>query len=227
LRWQRDRRQYLRRLREMAVRYPVSVLNYVVTSNHVHLLLWSEKAAAMASGMQFLSGAAAQDYNRRAGREGAFWSGRYRPTLIEPGFHLSRCFFYIELNMVRAGVVARPDEWIGGAHDELSGRRRRYRIIDQCRLLDCLECQTADQFREWYGNTIDGGAGGAYCREREPHWTEASAVGSKQWIEKLGGRLPQNSYAIESVSEGVGEAPGTYVLRTSRRRRESLLSTVL
>jgi len=87
--------------------------------------------------------------------------------------------------MVRAGVVARPDEWIGGARDELSGRRRRYRIIDQCRLLDCLECQTADHFREWYGNTI------------------------------------------ESVSEGVGEAPGSYVLRTSRRRRESLLSTVL
>lgn len=65
--------------------------------------------------MQFLSGTAAQDYNRRTGREGAIWSSRHRPTLIEPGLHLSRCFFYIDLNMVRAGVVSRPVEWVGGS----------------------------------------------------------------------------------------------------------------
>ena len=75
-RWQCDRRQYLRRLRAMTVRYPVSVLNFVVTSNHVHLLLWSERASSIASGMQFLSGVAAQDYNRRTGREGAVVTGR-------------------------------------------------------------------------------------------------------------------------------------------------------
>ena len=35
LRFKRDRRQYLQRLREAVARYPISVLNYMPTSNHV------------------------------------------------------------------------------------------------------------------------------------------------------------------------------------------------
>ena len=38
-----DRRNYLRRLRQMAETYPVSVLDYMVTCNHVHLLLWARR----------------------------------------------------------------------------------------------------------------------------------------------------------------------------------------
>ena len=56
-----------------------------------------------------------QDYNRRLAREGAFWRGRYRPTLVEDGQHLSRCFFTIELSTVRAGAVGHPSEWHSGA----------------------------------------------------------------------------------------------------------------
>ena len=67
----------------------------MITSNHVHLLLWSESPRHVSAAMQYLSGAAAQDYNRRLDREGAFWRGRYRPTLVEDGHHLTRCFFYV------------------------------------------------------------------------------------------------------------------------------------
>jgi putative transposase len=88
LRHAKDRRQYLKRLWETSRRYPISVLNYMITSNHVHLLLWSESPRHVSAAMQYLSGAAAQDYNRRLEREGAFWRGRYRPTLVEDGHHL-------------------------------------------------------------------------------------------------------------------------------------------
>ena len=113
-RWAKDRLRYLKRLRETSLRYPISVLNYMVTDNHVHLLLRAERPACVADAMQYLSGCAAQDYNRRKKREGAFWRGRYRPTLVESGRHLTRCFFYVELNMVRAGLVRHPEEWVGG-----------------------------------------------------------------------------------------------------------------
>ena len=222
--WERDRKQYLKRLRQMVKRYPVSVLNYMVTGNHVHLLLWSERPQAVAAGMQFLSGAAAQDYNRRKKREGAFWGGRYRPTLVESGSHLSRCFFYIEMNMVRAQVAGHPSEWVGGAFDEHTDRRRRYRIIDRERLLHCLDCVNIEQFRDWYEATLN------LCSrehmEREPYWTEAAAVGSREWVEQLSGRLPSNSYEREPAVAGVAENQGTYVVRMSNRRRESLLSTL-
>ncbi|MFW5803161.1 MAG: transposase, partial [Verrucomicrobiota bacterium] len=83
LRFKKDRRQYLRRLREATDRHAVSVLNYMVTSNHVHLLLAADKAAHVSTVMQYVSGSIAQDYNRRKERQGSFWSGRYRPTLIK------------------------------------------------------------------------------------------------------------------------------------------------
>jgi REP element-mobilizing transposase RayT len=83
LRFKKDRRQYLRRLREATDRHAVSVLNYMVTSNHVHLLLAADKAAHVSAVMQYVSGSIAQDYNRRKERQGSFWSGRYRPTLAK------------------------------------------------------------------------------------------------------------------------------------------------
>jgi len=98
-----DRRQYVRRLREASLRFPtVRLLNYVVTSNHVHLLAWVPRLADLSAMMGWLQGTFAGDRNRRTGREGALWRGRFHPTLVETGAHLSRCLFYLDMNLVRA-----------------------------------------------------------------------------------------------------------------------------
>lgn len=57
----------------MSKRYPVDVLDYIVTSNHVHLLLWAKETCFISAGLHYLQGTIAGDYNRRKGREGAFW----------------------------------------------------------------------------------------------------------------------------------------------------------
>jgi len=41
-------------------------------------------------------------------RKGAFWEDRYHATAVEKERHLIRCMIYIDLNMVRAGVVDHP-----------------------------------------------------------------------------------------------------------------------
>jgi hypothetical protein len=41
---------------------------------------------------------------------------------MQSGSHLSRCLFYIDMNMVRAGVVTHPFEWAFGGAAELGGR---------------------------------------------------------------------------------------------------------
>ena len=106
-----DRDRYVMRLFEMTQKYDINVLDYMITSNHVHLLLWSKDPHEVSEGMRFLQGSSAQDYNRRKKRSGAFWSGRYHTTLIQNGSHLSRCLFYIGLNMVRVKAVRHPSEW--------------------------------------------------------------------------------------------------------------------
>jgi len=227
LRFARDRRRYVARLREMSQRFAVEVLDYMVTSNHVHLLVWAGRGGAeVSAAMRFLQGAAARDYNRRKERSGSFWSDRYHPTLVETGVHLSRCLFYVDLNMVRAGVVRHPAEWAACGYHELAGRRQRYRVVNLPRLLWCLEMPGREaEFRAWYQATVDDLMRSAY-RVREPVWSESVAVGSQAWVEGLASRIIVGRKAIvplEALSGlGVAEGNGSYALRVSRRAFDPL-----
>ncbi len=156
LKFSSDRDQYLRFLRETKEKFRIDVLDYVITSNHVHLLIWSRKGSEIARAMQYLQGRFGQYYNQRKKREGAFWTDRYHSTLIEDGSHLSRCMFYIAFNMIRAGVARHPEDWKHSGYHELVGERQRYRIINLPRFLNCLMVgDDVGGFRKWYESTID------------------------------------------------------------------------
>lgn len=60
-------------------RFGLSVLNYMVTSNHIHLLV----RHVIPPSMQLIAGRTAQEYNQRKGRQGAFREDRYHATAIE------------------------------------------------------------------------------------------------------------------------------------------------
>jgi len=105
LKFAHDRYRFVAWLREARKRCGVQILNYTVTSNHVHLLVKeSGDAKSIPSGIQLIAGRTGQEYNQRKGRKGAFWEDRYHATAVESGEHLRRCLVYIDLNMVRAGL---------------------------------------------------------------------------------------------------------------------------
>src|SRR6266496_2373031 len=126
----RDRRRYLRWVFEAKKRFGLSVLDYAVTSNHIHLLLKDTGPEVIAQSMQLIAGRTAQEHNQRKNRQGAFWEDRYHATAIEADEHLHRCPVYIDLNMVRAGVVNHPLKWKHGGYREIQEPRDRYTIID-------------------------------------------------------------------------------------------------
>ncbi len=68
LKFSSDRDQYLRFLRETKEKFRIDVLDYVITSNHVHLLIWSRKGSEIARAMQYLQGRFGQYYNQRKKR---------------------------------------------------------------------------------------------------------------------------------------------------------------
>jgi REP element-mobilizing transposase RayT len=99
-------------------RFGLSVLNYMVTSNHVHLLVKDTGPNVIAQSIQLIAGRIAQEYNERKGRHGAFWEDRYHATAVEADEHLHRCLVYIDMNMARAGVVDHPLKWAhSGCHE--------------------------------------------------------------------------------------------------------------
>jgi putative transposase len=100
---------------EAKKRYSVSILNFIATSNHIHLVVSANNGSeSIPRAMQLIAGRSGQTYNRRKGRKGAFREDRYHATAIESGEHLWHCLVYVDLNMVRAGVVNHPSEWKWG-----------------------------------------------------------------------------------------------------------------
>jgi hypothetical protein len=80
--------------------------------------------------MQLIAGRTAQEYHRRKNRHGAFWEARYHATAIRADDHLHQCVVYIDLDMVRAGVVKHPREWENSGYREIQKPPSRYGIID-------------------------------------------------------------------------------------------------
>jgi hypothetical protein len=138
--------------------------------------------------MQFLQGRFAQYYNKKHNRQGAFWSDRYHSTLIQSGSHLGHCLFYIDLNMFRTGVISKPEEWRHTAYHEYIGSRKRYRVIDMKRLLNCLMIENLDNFQRWYKLTLAEKMASSK-HAREAYWTEAFAVGDSDWVKEVYGKF--------------------------------------
>jgi putative transposase len=110
LKFSHVRKNYLQWLFEAKKRYGLLILNYIVTSNHIHLLVVDTGKDVISKSMQLAAGRTGQEYNQRKNRNGAFWEDRYHATIVQTNDHLLRCMVYIDLNMVRTGVVKHPSE---------------------------------------------------------------------------------------------------------------------
>jgi len=135
LKFARDRRKWQSWLFEAKKRYGLSILDFTVTSNHIHLLVFdSGDRQSIARSMQLIAGRTAQEFNQRKNRNGAFWQDRYHATAVESGKHLRKCIVYIDMNMVRAGAVKHPSEWECCGYQEIQKPKQRYALIDRERL---------------------------------------------------------------------------------------------
>ena len=50
-------------------------------------------------------------YNKHHHRRGYFWGDRFKSVIVENGETLINCLAYIDLTPLRAGLVARPEEY--------------------------------------------------------------------------------------------------------------------
>jgi putative transposase len=184
LKFARDRNSYLHWLYEARKRFGLCVLDYMVTSNHVHLLVKDTAEGTIARGMQLIAGRSAQEYNRRKARLGAFWEDRYHATAIETGAHLHRCVVYIDLNMVRAGVVKHPAQWPHSGYQEIQHPPERYRVINVAALSEACGFEDISKFQKVHREWVETGSNGD-TMTRDDRWSESVAVGSESFVERV------------------------------------------
>ncbi len=210
----KDRRRFVQWLFEAKRRYGLTILNYTVTSNHIHLLIQDGKERdVIPRSIKLVAGRIGQEFNLRKKRKGAFWEDRYHATAVETDQHLLRCLVYIDLNMVRAGVVSHPSEWAFGGYNDIQKPRKKNVIIDHQKLSELAGFDSYEEFRIAHQELVDDSLvnGNNY---RQAQWTESIAVGSKSFLEGIkdklgvlakGRRILENDGALQ-----LGEEKGTY-----------------
>ena len=106
-----DRHLYRRLLRQACVAHQVAVHAFVLMDNHVHLLVTPASASALAMAMRLAGQTYVQCFNARHGRSGTLWQGRFYSCLVDSDRYLLTLCRYIEMNPVRAAMVAAPEDY--------------------------------------------------------------------------------------------------------------------
>lgn len=118
-----DYRFWLDLLLEQAARYEVKIHAYVLMGNHFHLLATPQTVDGLSKMMQAVGRSYVRYFNQSQHRTGTLWEGRYRSTVIQPERYLLACMVYMDLNPVRAGLVAQAKDYPWSSHGHCLGLR--------------------------------------------------------------------------------------------------------
>jgi REP-associated tyrosine transposase len=166
-----------------------------------------------------IAGRTAQEFNIRKNRKGAFWEDRYHATAVQTDVHLAKCLVYIDLNMVRAGVVKHPSEYGISGYNEIQNPPERYSIINRKTLMELFDTRNDKSFRkdhhDWVETELKNEAS-----ERNPSWSESIAVGSKHFVENI-----QHKLGVKALGRSVSSREGMSVLKEPHAPYKALFAT--
>lgn len=122
-----DFEKYMKILRKYKDRYKFKIYGWCLMENHVHLLIAAGKLSKTMHGINL---SYAKYFQEKYETIGHFWQDRYKSYVVQKDAYLINCITYIELNPVRANLVARPEDY------PWSSYRARILGIDDHYLLD-------------------------------------------------------------------------------------------
>jgi putative transposase len=119
-----DRETLLGLLVGCCQKHRVDLHAFVLMDNHLHLLLTPQVDKALSKMMQDLGRDYVRYFNKKHTRTGTLWEGRFRSALIQTDRYFLACMVYIDLNPVRAGMVAQALEHPWSSHAHYTGARQ-------------------------------------------------------------------------------------------------------
>ncbi len=169
-----DYEAYMAFVTEGCKKAGTKVWAYCLMPNHVHLIL----VPSSEDGLRAALGEAHRRYTRhvnfREGWRGYLWQGRFHSFPMDEQY-LIACARYVELNPVRAGLVAKPEEWrwsSAGAH--LAGKDDA--LVQSEPLLKLVP--------NW-ASFLAGGVKGAELKRLRTHSNTGRPCGAEAWVEQL------------------------------------------
>jgi putative transposase len=202
-----DRRDYLERLAHYREKFEFRILAYCLMNNHVHLAIETGKAP-LSRIMAGLQSSYTQYFNRRHGRVGHLFQGRYKSFLIEKDRYALALLRYIHENPVKAGMVARPQDYAWSS-DRHYRRGKGLKWLDVDRLLAMLgrgRSAAIGRYRRLMSEELEE------PYEKAESWGQAvrgdEAFADRAFQEAGEPRLPRVNLTVEAVASEVARSEG-------------------
>ena len=116
-----DRDTFLHTLAECARQHQVAVHAYVLLESRYHLLVTPTSAQGVSMMVQALGRSYVRYFNRRHGRSGTLWEGRFRSSVLEAEAYLLQTMVGMDLAPVREGLAAQAQDWPWSSHSHYRG----------------------------------------------------------------------------------------------------------
>jgi len=168
-------------------RFDAQMLAYCLMGNHYHFVLHT-RAANLSRLMGQVNGVYTQHVNRRHGLVGHLFQGRFKAILVDRDAYLLQVYRYVELNPVRAGMVAAPGDWAWSSYRAHVGLADAPPWLDvqglHSNLLGRPARSAADRRRAAarYAELVAQGAGEALWAE---HLRQQIYLGDAQFVERM------------------------------------------
>lgn len=155
-----DYRLYLDSLEEWKTTLGCKLYAFCLMTNHVHLVIDpGDDPISLGLLMKRLAGRYTRYVNRIEGRSGTVWNGRFKSSPVETDRYLMACCRYVELNPVRAGMVASPEQYRWSSFNDKIGPSVS-RLLDEDAgyiQLGATRAERAARYREWIRASVPEG----------------------------------------------------------------------
>jgi REP element-mobilizing transposase RayT len=111
----KDYEKFREYIRSASLRYGFILHCYVLMRNHYHLVGETPKANISAV-MHYINTSYTTYINKKRGRSGHLFQGRYKSVLVDRDSYLLELSRYVHLNPVRAGIVEKPDKYLWSSY---------------------------------------------------------------------------------------------------------------
>ena len=124
-----DRRVYLDFLGKYAAQHRLDIIAYCLMTNHVHLVATPRTEKSLSNALKPVHLRYTQHVNWTHGLSGRLWQGRFFSCALDDA-HLLSAVRHVERNPVRAGLVARAEDYPWSSAPARCGLRRDHLLVD-------------------------------------------------------------------------------------------------
>jgi putative transposase len=216
-----DRARFLEILAHVIEDYNWVCHAYCLMTNHYHLVIETPDAN-LSKGMRQLNGVFTQASNRRHGRTGHLFQGRYKAILVDADSYLLELTRYVVLNPVRAGMVQFPEDWSWSSYQAMIGEAPTpsWLAIDGLLAQFATHRKTAiDRYRAFVRQGMD----------RESIWRNLTGqvyLGNETFVSKMQEKLKgkQEDVNIPKVQRRAPAVPLSDYQRAQPSRNEAIVA---